>query len=128
MAATSRPTRSIYDVSVRRTEPRPRTAAYLVIAGSFFVLLEALLFLELLQLIVGLFLFIVGLLIFAEPHHHLPNGALAVALSVLSLLFGFGGFYFGAILAAIGGILAIIWSPPKSPAAALVSSSARYGT
>ena len=37
-----------------------------------------------------------------------------VAILVLALIsfFGGGGFYIGAILALVGGILAIIWTPP----------------
>lgn len=119
MAAQRQPSRSIYSVSPLKTEPRPRTASYLVIAGSVLVLVEGLLFVEIGLLIVGLFLFIVGLLIFAEPHHHLANGILGVLLAVLSLLFGFGGFYLGALLAGVGGVLSIVWSPPKSPVSAM---------
>ena len=119
MAARPGPRGSIYSVSPPKTEPRPRAASYLVIAGSLLVLVEALLLVEIGLLIVGLFLFIVGLLIFAEPHHHLANGILGILLALLSLLFGFGGFYLGAVLAGVGGALSIVWSPPKSPVLAM---------
>ncbi len=79
------------------------------------------------MLIVGLFLFAVGVLIYAEPHHHLANGILSILLAVFSLLFGFGGFYIGALLAAIGGILAVVWSPPRSPVRAMSSRTAPQG-
>jgi len=121
LAAQGRASRSIYSVSPIKTEPRPRAASYLVIAGSVLVLVEALLFLEIALLVVGLFLFIVGLLIFAEPHHHLANGILGVLLAVLSLLFGSGGFYLGAVLAGVGGVLSILWAPPKSRVLAMAS-------
>ena len=107
--------RSIYGTSrpLLVGEPRPSLAAALVAAGSFFVLAEWLLTGNFLLLFIGMFLFIVALLIHSEPHHHAANGALALVLVFTSLLFGFGGFYLGALLAGIGGILAIAWSPPK---------------
>lgn len=127
MTGTRGPSTSIYSVRVSRVEPRPRVASYLAIAGSLFVLVEAALLGELLLLFVGLFLFAVGVLIYAEPHHHLANGILSILLAVLSLLFGFGGFYLGALLAAIGGILAVVWSPPRSPVRAMASRTAPQG-
>lgn len=96
-----------------RQEPRPKAAAYLVGAGGIFVLLEGLLSSTILMLIVGFFLLVVAALVHGEPHHHMANGMLSLLLAFLSLVFGFGGFYIGALLAAAGGILAIIWSPPK---------------
>lgn len=94
-------------------EPRPRAAAYLVGAGGLFVFLEGLLTLGVVLLLVGFFLFVVAFLIHGEPHHHVANGILALLLAFLSLVFGFGGFYIGALLTGVGGILAIAWSPPK---------------
>lgn len=94
-------------------EPRPRAAAYLVVAGGLFVFLEGLLTGNLVMLLVAFFLFVAAVLIHGEPHHHLANGMLALLLVFLSVVFGFGGFYIGALLAAVGGILAIVWSPPK---------------
>jgi len=94
-------------------EARPRAAAYLVAAGGLFVFLEGLLTGNIVVLLAGFFLFVVAVLIHGEPHHHVANGMLALLLVFLSLVFGYGGFYFGALLAAAGGILAIVWSPPK---------------
>lgn len=94
-------------------EARPRWAAYLVGAGGLFVFLEGLLTGDILELLIGFFLFVAAVLIRGEPHHHLANGILALLLVFLSLVFGFGGFYIGALLAAVGGIWAIVWSPPK---------------
>ena len=94
-------------------EARPRAAAYLVAAGGLFVFLEGLLTGNIVVLLAGFFLFVVAVLIHGEPHHHVANGMLALLLVFLSLVFGFGGFYIGAILAAAGGVMAIVWSPPK---------------
>lgn len=96
-------------------------ASYLAIAGSVFLLIEGALLGELLVLVAGLFLFVVGLLVYAEPHHHLANGILAILLAVLGLLFGLGGFYVGSILGIIGGVAAVVWSPPRSPVQAMAS-------
>lgn len=94
-------------------EARPRRAAYLVGAGGVAVLLEGLLTGNILMLLVGFFLLVAAVLVHGEPHHHVANGMLSLLLVFLSLVFGLGGFYIGAILAAAGGILAIVWSPPK---------------
>jgi len=94
-------------------EPRPRAAAYLVGAGGLFVFLEGLLTGNIAMLLIGFFLFVAAALIHGEPHHHVANGMLALLLVFLSLVFGFGGLYIGALLAAVGGVLAILWSPPK---------------
>ncbi len=115
------PSRSIYSVSVSRVEPRPRAALYLIALGSLLVLLEAILFLELGQLFVGVFLFATALLVYSEPYHHLANGILALVLALVSLLFGFGGFYLGAILAGAGGVASIVWSPPRALVYAVAS-------
>jgi hypothetical protein len=96
------------------SEPRPRAAAYLTGAGGLFVFLEGLLTGNIVMLLIGFFLFVAAALIHGEPHHHLANGILTLLLVFLSLVFGFGGFYIGAILAAAGGVMAIVWSPPKS--------------
>jgi hypothetical protein len=141
MATPTTTGRSIYSdpalqaTSVYVIEPRPRAAAILVGIGAWFVLIEGLLFVVLgafvasaqfgglggalvtagfIDAFVGVCMFGVALLIFAEPHHHVANGLLAIVLVVLSFLFGFGGFVIGGILATVGAILAIAWSPPKA--------------
>ncbi len=37
------------------------------------------------------------------------NGVIILVLAIVSIFIGGGGFYIGAILAIIGGILALIW-------------------
>jgi len=94
-------------------EPKPRGAAYLVVAGGLFVFLEGLLTGNIVMLLIGFFLFAAAALIHGEPHHHVADGMLALLLVFLSLVFGFGGFYIGALLAGAGGIWSIVWSSPK---------------
>jgi hypothetical protein len=102
-----------YTVGVVRVEPRPRAAAWLVGIGSVLMVIEGFVYGELGMLVLALVLYIFALLIWAEPHHHLGNGILVILLDVLSLVLGFGGFYVGAILVLVGGILAVLWSPPR---------------
>jgi hypothetical protein len=142
MATPTATGRSIYadpalqSTSVYVVEPRPRAASALIAIGAWFVLIEGLLLVLLgafvsssdygglggtlvvagaIDAFVGVLMFGVALLVYAEPHHHLANGLLALVLVALSFLFGFGGFIIGAILATIGAILAIAWSPPSAP-------------
>lgn len=113
MSSTPGPGSSIYSATTSQVEPKPRAAAYLVAIGGAFVFVEGLLTGAMVVLLAGFFLFVVAALIHGEPHHHLANGVLALFLVFLSLVFGLGGFYIGALLAAVGGIMAIVWSPPK---------------
>jgi Family of unknown function (DUF6114) len=151
MATPSAQGRSIYaDPSYPTTAtyvlaPRPQGAALLIGIGAMFVVLEGLFFLLVGALalgpnygvlggalisagfadaIVGVLLFGVALLTSAEPHHHVANGLLAIVLVVLSLLFGFGGFYIGAFLAIIGALWAIFWTPRGGPVVVTVTRAA----
>jgi len=47
----------------------------------------------------------------SDPASHSTSGALIVVFSFLSWIGGFGGLFIGFLLALIGGILAITWSP-----------------
>lgn len=123
-------------------EPRPFGPAVLVAVGGLLVILEGLITLifgailsssgqgllgsagvlqGILVSIVGVLLFGTAYLIFGEPHHHVANGVLALLFVFLSLFFGFGGFYLGALFAGIGAIWAILWHPPLRIIAARVS-------
>jgi hypothetical protein len=152
MATPTATGRSIYanpaypPTTVYVVEPRPRAAAILIAIGAWFVLIEGLLLVVLgafvassnfggvggtlvtagaIDAFVGVLMFGVALLVYAEPHHHVANGLLALVLVGLSFLFGFGGFILGAVLATVGAILAIAWSPPRSPVAVAVRSTAQ---
>ena len=92
-------------------EEKPLAAAVLIAMGGFFVVVEGLLLGELIVVFTGLFMFVMALLVRHEPHHHLANGIMTLVVVFMSLFFGYGGFYVGALLAAAGGILAIAWAP-----------------
>lgn len=47
-------------------------------------------------------------MIYNQPSKTSTWGALILAFSIVSL-FGMGGFFFGAILGVVGGILALTW-------------------
>ena len=98
-------------------EQKPLAAAVLVAMGGFLIVLEGLLFGEIVLVVAGLFLFVMALLVRHEPHHHVANGITVLLLVFLSFIFGAGGFFFGGLLAGIGGVLAIVWTAraPSGP-------------
>jgi hypothetical protein len=49
-----------------------------------------------------------AIMIYGHPTKVASWGALILAFSIISL-FGMGGFFFGAILGVVGGILALTW-------------------
>ena len=120
----------------------PSTAYYLSLVGGILIALdglvaaaEAAVFSSTLNSIVpgltgvviifGIVGFIFGLLIIflalrlkRDPTKAKSTGVIIVVLALLSI-FGGGGFYFiGLLLALIGGVLAVVWTPrvqPQSP-------------
>ncbi len=48
----------------------------------------------------------------SDPGSHSTSGALIIVFSLLSWAGGLGGLFIGFLLALIGGILAITWTPP----------------
>jgi hypothetical protein len=103
----------------RLTEEKPLAAPVLIALGGFLVLLEGLLFGEIIITIAGLLLMGWALLVRHEPHHHVANGITILLFVFLSFAYGSGGFVFGGILAGIGAILSVVWRP--RPLAAPVS-------
>lgn len=53
----------------------------------------------------------------SAPSSHATSGALIIVFSLLSWAGAIGGFFIGFLLALIGGILAITWSPGVQPVA-----------
>ena len=49
-------------------------------------------------------------MIYTRPSGTPTWGAIVLAFSLLSL-FGMGGFFVGAVLGSVGGIMAIVWKP-----------------
>ncbi len=50
----------------------------------------------------------------SNPSQHVTWGIIIIVFSFISWIGAFGGFFFGFILALVGGILALIWSPPRT--------------
>jgi hypothetical protein len=79
-----------------------------VIAVGFGIGLGAAI-LGLIGIIVGIIVIYGAMRLNTNPNEHLTWGAVILILSILSLVFAGGGFYIGAVLGIIGGVLAIIW-------------------
>ena len=65
-------------------------------------------------LIVGLLTVLVGILLVAVPRGHSVWGSLAIVFAFVSIPFALGGFVVGFVLALIGGILGLLWRPPRT--------------
>ena len=61
----------------------------------------------------GVVVLVGAIMIYTRPRGTSKWGAIVIASSLLSLL-GMDGFFIGAILGVVGGILAIIWKPSLS--------------
>jgi len=58
----------------------------------------------------GIVVLVGAIMVYNQPAKASTWGALILAFSIVSL-FGMGGFFLGAILGVMGGILAITWKP-----------------
>jgi len=56
----------------------------------------------------GIIILVGAIMLYNQPASSSTWGALILAFSIVSL-FGMGGFFFGAILGVVGGILALTW-------------------
>jgi len=68
-------------------------------------------------IILGLIVLIFAVRLKSHPESAKTTGILILVFALISFVGG-GGFYIGAILALVGGILAIIWKPPTPTQAA----------
>jgi|HubBroStandDraft_1064217.scaffolds.fasta_scaffold176735_2 amino acid transporter len=66
--------------------------------------------LAVIALIFGIIVLILALRLKSNPQGAKMTGILIIVFSLISFIGG-GGFYIGAILALVGGILALIWNP-----------------
>ena len=64
-------------------------------------------------LIAGIAVLVGAIMIYASPGRASTWGTVVLVFSALSF-FGMGGFFIGAILGVVGGILAIAWKPPAT--------------
>jgi hypothetical protein len=83
--------------------------------------------------VIGIFGIIWGIIIIvgainlrAYPRQHLTWGIIILVFSIFSWFGGLGGFFIGFLLGLIGGILAIIWSPPLQTQAASSYAAPAY--
>lgn len=67
-----------------------------------------------LGLIAGIVVLIGAIMIYARPSRTSAWGLPVLIFSILSF-FGMGGFFIGAILGIVGGILAMTWKPTATP-------------
>ena len=81
-------------------------------AGAFIGLAVALLVVE--ALIFGGLVLFFSLRMKSNPQSAKGYGIIVLVLALISLVAGGNGFYIGAILALIGGILALVWHPPTA--------------
>jgi len=68
---------------------------------------------SILGFISGVVLLLGALMVYDRPSEASTWGAVILTFSVLSLI-GMGGFFLGAILGVLGGVLALTWSGPVS--------------
>lgn len=68
-------------------------------------------------IVFGLIILVLAMRLKSNPQGARTTGILILVFAVISFVGG-GGFYIGAILALIGGILAIVWTPPAPMAQA----------
>jgi len=117
-------------------ETYPRTAYLLSLIGGIMILVFSILYalillavasifasvgfglgvdlavgLAVVALFLGIIVIFFALQLKSQPRSAKTYGILILVFAVISLIGG-GGFYIGAILALIGGILAIVWHPP----------------
>jgi hypothetical protein len=119
-------------------ETYPRTAYLLSLIGGILILIFSIIYALILVALASLFAafgfglgagFAIGLAVVAilfgviilvlamrlksNPAGAKTTGILILVLALISFIGG-GGFYIGAILALIGGILALVWHPPAN--------------
>ena len=68
-----------------------------------------------LGILVGIFVIVMGLLLWFSPELHVLVGILAVLFSMVSLITSdYGGFGIGLLLGTIGGALGFAWTPVQA--------------
>lgn len=121
--------------------PFPSSAYWLSIIGGVFIILDGLLdigtaiayssvlesivpgatglyiALGVIAIIFGLVIVFLALRLKSNPASVRTSGVVILVLALISLLGG-GGFFIGAILALVGGVLALTWRSPTAPPSA----------
>lgn len=76
-------------------------------------------------LIAGVAVLVGAVMIYARPAKASTWGLLVLVFSLLSF-FGMGGFFIGAILGIVGGILAMVWRPTTTSAGPAANNEALH--
>ena len=66
-------------------------------------------------LLVGALILVMGVIQLLAPSYALITGAIAIVLSLISLIVALGGFGIGMLLGIIGGSLGVAWKPVVGP-------------
>ncbi len=129
-----------------QSEPDPTTAFTLSLTGGIFVLLAGLLvaavgpaftffiggiggFVGVLGIMWGIITIVSAYNLRSNPQQHMIWGIIILVFSIVSWTGALGGFFIGFMLALIGGILALVWSPhDHQERAPLQLSLTRFGT
>jgi len=86
-----------------------------IYAGFGFGGIAALLIgLAVVAIILGLLVLVGAIMLRSHPESAKTWGVLIIVFSLISFIGG-GGFYIGAILGLVGGILALVWRAPMAP-------------
>ena len=64
-------------------------------------------------LVLGIGIMLASLMLNRGPDEHGLWGIVIIILSALSMMGGMGGMGLGLLLGVVGGILAVLWQPPK---------------
>ncbi len=116
-----------------RSESYPNNAYILSLIGGIFILLAGLLIglvgaavtfmfafiggaLGLFGIIWGIIIIVGAINLRAHPDQHVTWGVVILVFSLISWVGAFGGFFIGFLLSLVGGILGIVWSPPRTQA------------
>ncbi len=70
---------------------------------------------SILGLVTGILVLVGALMLRSRPEQASSWGVIILVFSIISLL-GMGGFFIGAVLGLVGGILALTWKPAQMPA------------
>ncbi len=60
-------------------------------------------------LVCGIVILVAAIMLYNHPHETKSWGTVILVVSIISLI-GLGGFFVGAILGIVGGVLALTWS------------------
>lgn len=125
---------------VAATRETPSTAFGLSLAGGIIILLAGLVvaavgatltffiggiggLVGIVGVVWGILIIVFAFLLRSMPEKHVGLGVAVILFSIFSWFGSFGGFLIGFLLALIGGVLAIVWTPRGTSASVAMPSS-----